>query len=139
MLTDTAQIAPTNNLRCLRFWCLEFNDSQFSQQLTILAISWSAIGQFPPSPPGDYHLQTQAKISVPQSAPPPQACTAVLISEYLLYELKCLASQHWMLFHNYEKKAGFINNHGKTDENTISFFILIFHHISCLAHLNKSR
>ena len=37
--------------------------NQCSQHLTILTISWSMVGELPPSPPGDYYLQTQ--ISVP--------------------------------------------------------------------------
>ena len=41
--------------------------NQCSQHLTILTISWSMVGELPPSPPGDYYLQTQ--ISVPKPKP----------------------------------------------------------------------
>ena len=50
--------------------------------LLILTIPWSVIGQFPPSPPGGYYLQAQAKITVPKPAPPPagvHGCIIILV------------------------------------------------------------
>ena len=35
---------------------------RISQKLTILTISWYVVGQFLPSPPGDFFLQTKAII-----------------------------------------------------------------------------
>ena len=66
VVSDTAQISsfPPIIATVCGFDASSSAVSQCSQHLTILTICWSVFGQFPPSPPGFYYLETQAKISV---------------------------------------------------------------------------
>ena len=89
IITALWVLAP--RLQLSGFWHLEFS---CSQHLTIQIISWSLAGQFPPSSPGDYYFQTQAKIAVVSLPLIQQACTDASVKQITLNSLFCIFFNH---------------------------------------------